>query len=136
MAEQLAVFALVIRDAMLLDHCNEIPLCVTTQRGLTEMRVRRQVVFRLDVQVRKIAPATAGHENLLAKPIAAIDIHNNPGLNPHYAAINRVRPEFLRLASYFSSKVVYFTMPVGTLSLAFSRAPPLLNIAVQVYVVD
>jgi len=57
-------------------------------------------------------------------PIAAIDIHNNSGLNPHYAAINRIRPEFLRLASYFSSKVVYFTMPPGTQSLSFSRFCP------------
>jgi len=57
-------------------------------------------------------------------PIAALDIHNNTGLNPHYAAINRIRPEFLRLASYFSSKVVYFTMPVGTQSLSFSRFCP------------
>jgi succinylglutamate desuccinylase len=57
-------------------------------------------------------------------PIASVDIHNNTGLNPHYAAINRIRPEFLRLASYFSSKVVYFTMPRGAQSLAFSRFCP------------
>jgi len=57
-------------------------------------------------------------------PIAAIDIHNNTGLNPHYAAINRIRPEFLRLASYFSSKVVFFTMPLGTQSLSFSKFCP------------
>ncbi|MGB5292978.1 MAG: M14 family metallopeptidase [Lysobacterales bacterium] len=57
-------------------------------------------------------------------PIAAVDIHNNTGLNPHYAAINRVRPEFLRLASYFAPKVVYFTMPKGTQSLSFSRFCP------------
>jgi len=58
------------------------------------------------------------------KPIAAVDIHNNTGLNPHYAAINRIRPEFLRLASYFSSKVVYFKIPPGTQSLAFSKFCP------------
>jgi succinylglutamate desuccinylase len=57
-------------------------------------------------------------------PIAALDFHNNTGLNPHYAAINRIRPEFLRLASYFSSKVVYFTMPEGTQSLSLSRICP------------
>jgi len=57
-------------------------------------------------------------------PIAAIDFHNNTGLNPHYAAINRIRPEFLRLASYFSTKVVYFTMPQGTQSLSLSRLVP------------
>jgi succinylglutamate desuccinylase len=58
------------------------------------------------------------------RPIAALDFHNNTGLNPHYAAINRVRPEFLRLASYFSSKVVYFTIPQGTQSLSLSRICP------------
>ena len=57
-------------------------------------------------------------------PIAALDFHNNTGLNPHYAAINRIRPEFLRLASYFSSKVVYFTIPLGTQSLSLSRFCP------------
>jgi len=57
-------------------------------------------------------------------PIASMDIHNNTGLNPHYAAINRVRPEFLRLASRFSDKVVYFTMPAGTQSMAFSKFCP------------
>ena len=57
-------------------------------------------------------------------PIASLDFHNNTGLNPHYAAINRIRPEFLRLASFFSSKVVYFTMPVGTQSLSLSRFFP------------
>lgn len=57
-------------------------------------------------------------------PIASMDIHNNTGLNPHYAAINRVRPEFLRLASRFSNKVVYFTMPAGTQSMAFSKFCP------------
>lgn len=59
-----------------------------------------------------------------AGPIASIDIHNNTGLNPHYAAINRIRPEDLRLAANFSSKVVYFTMPAGTQSLSFSRFCP------------
>lgn len=57
-------------------------------------------------------------------PWACVDIHNNTGLNPHYAAVNRVRPENLRLASTFSSKVVYFTRPAGTMSHAFSKHIP------------
>ncbi len=57
-------------------------------------------------------------------PWACIDIHNNTGLNPHYAAINRVRPDHLRLASCFAPKVVYFTRPAGTMSHAFSRHIP------------
>lgn len=58
------------------------------------------------------------------QPWVCVDIHNNTGLNPHYAAINRVRPDHLRLASCFSPKVVYFTRPAGTMSQAFSRHIP------------
>jgi len=61
-------------------------------------------------------------------PLAVIDLHNNTGLNPHYAAVNLIRPDFLRLASLFSSKVVYFTMPAGTLSLAMSEHCPSLTV--------
>ena len=46
------------------------------------------------------------HDRLLElRPLACIDIHNNTGLNPHYAAVNRIRSDYLRLASLFSSKV-------------------------------
>ena len=61
------------------------------------------------------------HQRIIeADPIAGIDIHNNTGLNPHYAAVNRIRSDHLRLASLFSSQVVYFTMPPGTLSHSLS----------------
>jgi succinylglutamate desuccinylase len=62
------------------------------------------------------------------KPLAVIDIHNNTGLNPHYAAVNLIRSDYLRLASLFSSKVVYFTMPAGTLSLSMSEYCPSLTL--------
>jgi succinylglutamate desuccinylase len=65
------------------------------------------------------------HDRLLQlRPLACIDIHNNTGLNPHYAAVNRIRSDYLRLASLFSSKVVYFTMPGGTLSHSMSEFCP------------
>ncbi len=65
------------------------------------------------------------HDRLLQlRPMACIDIHNNTGLNPHYAAVNRIRSDYLRLASLFSSKVVYFTMPGGTLSHSMSEFCP------------
>ncbi len=65
------------------------------------------------------------HDRILQhQPVACIDIHNNTGLNPHYAAVNRIRPEFLRLASLFSPQVVYFTRPRGTFSHSFSRHCP------------
>ena len=69
------------------------------------------------------------HERILeARPIAGIDIHNNTGLNPHYAAVNRIRSDHLQLAALFSSKVVYFTMPSGTLSLSLSKYMPSLTL--------
>jgi len=61
-------------------------------------------------------------------PLAVIDIHNNTGLNPHYAAVNVIRPDYLRLASLFSSKVVFFTKPAGTLSLSMSEYCPSLTL--------
>lgn len=69
------------------------------------------------------------HDRLLQlRPLACIDVHNNTGLNPHYAAVNRIRSDYLRLASLFSSKVVYFTMPGGTLSHSMSEFCPALTL--------
>ena len=55
---------------------------------------------------------------------ASIDIHNNTGLNPHYACINRLEPRFLQLAALFSRTVVYFTRPAGVQSMAFAELCP------------
>ena len=55
---------------------------------------------------------------------ASIDIHNNTGLNPHYACINKVENQFLRLASLFGPTVVYFLTPKGVQSMAFSEMCP------------
>ena len=58
------------------------------------------------------------------KPYASIDIHNNTGENPHYAAINRISARSLNLASRFSRTVVYFTEPTGVQSSTFSEFCP------------
>jgi hypothetical protein len=55
---------------------------------------------------------------------ASLDIHNNTGLNPHYACVNRLEAEFLQLATLFSRTVVYFTRPVGVQSAAFAQLCP------------
>lgn len=69
------------------------------------------------------------HDRILElRPMACIDIHNNTGLNPHYAAVNRIRSDYLRLASLFSPKVVYFTMPRGTFSHSLSEFFPSLTL--------
>ena len=58
------------------------------------------------------------------KPIASIDIHNNTGENPHYAAVNRIEGQRLHLASMFSQTVIYFTEPHGVQSMAFGEFCP------------
>lgn len=55
---------------------------------------------------------------------ASVDLHNNTGLNPHYACVNRTDPRWLNLAALFSRTVVYFTRPLGVQSLAFSALCP------------
>jgi succinylglutamate desuccinylase len=55
---------------------------------------------------------------------ASIDIHNNTGLNPHYACVNHLDDASLHLATLFSRIVVYFTEPRGVQSAAFTPLCP------------
>lgn len=55
---------------------------------------------------------------------ASIDIHNNTGLNPHYACVNRLDNRFLQLASLFGRLIVYYTRPKGVQSAAFAELCP------------
>lgn len=55
---------------------------------------------------------------------ASIDVHNNTGLNPHYACINRLDNRYLQLANLFGRLVVYFLRPLGVQSAAFAEICP------------
>jgi succinylglutamate desuccinylase len=55
---------------------------------------------------------------------ASVDLHNNTGLNPHYACINAIDNRFLHLASMFSRTVVYFLRPRGVQSMAMAPYCP------------
>ncbi len=55
---------------------------------------------------------------------ASIDIHNNTGLNPHYACVNTLDNRFIQLASLFGRLIVYFTRPKGVQSGAFASFCP------------
>lgn len=55
---------------------------------------------------------------------ASIDVHNNTGLNPHYACVNVIDSRFLHLATLFSRTVVYFIRPCGVQSMAMSKICP------------
>lgn len=54
----------------------------------------------------------------------SVDIHNNTGINPHYACVNRLDHRFFHLATLFSRTVVYFIRPTGVQSAAFAELCP------------
>lgn len=60
----------------------------------------------------------------LRRPFASIDLHNNTGLNPHYACVTRTDLPFLHLAALFSHTVVHFGQPTGTQAMAFAALCP------------
>ncbi len=55
---------------------------------------------------------------------ASVDLHNNTGVNPHYACVNVLDNRFLHLATLFSRTVVYFIRPRGVQSMAMARLCP------------
>ncbi len=55
---------------------------------------------------------------------ASVDLHNNTGLNPHYACVNSLDTPHLQLASLFSRTVVFFETPRGTQSAALTPLCP------------
>lgn len=59
---------------------------------------------------------------------ASVDVHNNTGLNPHYACVNRLDNQFLQLATLFSRTVVYFIKPDSVQSLAFAGMCPAVTV--------
>jgi succinylglutamate desuccinylase len=56
--------------------------------------------------------------------IAAIDLHNNTGRNPHYSVICNDDPQTLGLASLFSRRAVRFRGIPGTQTASFSGLIP------------
>jgi hypothetical protein len=63
-------------------------------------------------------------EVVKAAPLAAIDLHNNTGKNPHYGCVNRLDDATLSLARRFSKTIVWFTEPHEVISVALSRICP------------
>lgn len=59
---------------------------------------------------------------------ASIDIHNNTGMNPHYACLYRLDSRALNLAALFSRTVVFARKPEGAQTQAFSRICPSVTI--------
>jgi len=79
-------------------------------------------------------PGPAGPEQAMLRQLvetlagrgvfASLDLHNNTGLNPHYACVNSLDPRTLHLATLFGRTVVYFLRPTGVQSMALARLCP------------
>lgn len=61
-------------------------------------------------------------------PFASVDVHNNTGLNPHYACVGRLDLHTLQLAAMFSRLCIYSTRPKGTLSAALAAICPAVTV--------
>ncbi len=80
--------------------------------GLPEHRMMRRIVD--DMRARRV--------------FASVDVHNNTGINPHYACVRRMEARFLQLATLFSRTVVYFIKPNGVQTAAFSGLCPAVTV--------
>ncbi len=61
-------------------------------------------------------------------PFASVDLHNNTGINPHYACVNRIDHRFFQLGSLFSRTLVYFIRPAGVQSMTFAGLCPAVTV--------
>ena len=59
-----------------------------------------------------------------AGAFAAIDLHNNTGLNPHYGVVCSLDAHSLHLATLFSRQLVWFAGLAGTQTLALAGKVP------------
>ena len=62
------------------------------------------------------------------KVFASVDVHNNTGLNPHYACVRSLDRHHLNLATLFSRTVVYFRTPAGVQTAPFAELCPAVTI--------
>ena len=129
-------------QAVLKKHAHhELPRALSLLIGNVE--AARHGVRRLDEQVdyNRVWPgseqpdcpeqammAQVVEQMLQRQVFASIDIHNNTGLNPHYACVNVLDHRFFHLATLFSRTVVYFIRPRGVQSAAFAPLCPAVTV--------
>lgn len=127
-----------MRKLLLDAHGKELPRALSLFIG--NVAAAREGVRHLNGQpdYNRIWKGGDGEERQMAQRVlaimrerevfASIDIHNNTGLNPHYACINVLAQPWLQLASLFSRTVVFFIKPDEVQSLAFSGLCPAVTV--------
>jgi hypothetical protein len=87
-AKELTQFLLVIGDPMLFYERDKVRGSVTSERGLAEVRVGRDEVFRARMNVGEVTTATAGDFNLLASSVGTFQQQD---FAPALARFNRTK---------------------------------------------
>lgn len=77
-AEELAEGFLVVGDAMFFDERDEVRRRVAGQRGFGEVRIGRDEVFRLAMNIREVAAPAAGNKNFLADTVGTFEDSDAP----------------------------------------------------------
>jgi hypothetical protein len=124
---------------LLRQHQNRVlPRALSLFIGNIQAAKYHQRLLDNQADYNRIWNAGNSPEHLMAKQVytemaesklfASIDVHNNTGLNPHYACVNKLDNTFLHLATLFGRTVIYFTRPEGVLSLAFSELAPAVTV--------
>ncbi|MEM8843578.1 MAG: M14 family metallopeptidase [Pseudomonadota bacterium] len=127
-----------VAQALLKKYLNKpLPRCVSIFFGNTQAARHGKRFLNSQLDYNRVWPGTDhthSKEALIMEQVinelktrnlfASIDIHNNTGLNPHYACINKLDNEFLNLAALFSKTAVYFLSPNGVQSMALSQLCP------------
>lgn len=115
----------------------ELPRSITILFGNTQAARYGKRILSGQSDYNRVWPGTTETNTIEAKVMqevvsemkrrnvfASIDVHNNSGLNPHYACINKLDNSFFQLATLFGPIVVYFLTPKGVQSMAFSKFCP------------
>lgn len=133
---------LAIRQLLRREQGRELPRALSLLIGNVQAARSRQRYLPDQSDYNRVwtaddAPAT-GPEQGMAQAVwrdmrsrgvfASIDVHNNTGINPHYACVRRIDHRFLQLATLFSRTVVYFTKPGGVQAEAFAHLCPAVTV--------
>lgn len=126
-----------VRDLLLDRGGRELPRALSLFIGNTAAAARRHRYLPGQRDYNRIWTAETddgGPESAMARNVllemrrrnlfASIDIHNNTGLNPHYACVSGLDYSSLHLAALFGRTVVYTLGPKGMQLQAFSPLCP------------
>src|SRR5258708_9983279 len=77
-AKKLPQRLFVVSNLVLFDKSDEVRRCISRQGGLGKVRIGRDEVFRLPMNIGEIAAAAAGDQDFLAQSVGAFNDRHAP----------------------------------------------------------